>query len=274
MLFAFQLLARLPLWLLHGLGAALGWLVFCLSPGYRRNFSANAKQAGIAGPQWRAAVAAAGRLTLEVPRLWLGRPVPVRWQGAEQVDTALAQGRGVVFITPHIGCFEVAAQAYAQRFGARHPMTALYRPARQPWLAALEARARARPGLLTAPTTAGGVRQMLRALQAGHCVGLLPDQVPPSGQGVWQPFFGKPAYTMTLSVRLAQMTGAVTLLAWGERLTWGRGYVVHVVPMPILQGLDSATALATMNHALEQLVLHHADQYLWGYARYKQPRSD
>ena len=79
---------------------------------------------------------------------------------------------------------------------------------------------------------------------------------------------------MTLSVRLAQMTGAVTLLAWGERLTWGRGYVVHVVPMPILQGLDSATALATMNHALEQLVLHHADQYLWGYARYKQPRSD
>ena len=274
MLFAFQVLARLPLWLLHGLGAALGWLVFCLSPGYRRNFSANAKQAGIAGPQWRAAVAAAGRLTLEVPRLWLGRPVPVRWQGAEQVDTALAQGRGVVFITPHIGCFEVAAQAYAQRFGARHPMTALYRPARQPWLAALEARARARPGLLTAPTTAGGVRQMLRALQAGHCVGLLPDQVPPSGQGVWQPFFGKPAYTMTLSVRLAQMTGAVTLLAWGERLTWGRGYVVHVVPMPILQGLDSATALATMNHALEQLVLHHADQYLWGYARYKQPRSD
>ena len=274
MLFAFQLLARLPLWLLHGLGAALGWVVFCLSPGYRRNFLANAKQADIAGPRWRAAVAAAGRLTLEVPRLWLGRPVPVRWQGAEQVDTALAQGRGVVFITPHIGCFEVAAQAYAQRFGARHPMTALYRPARQPWLAALEARARARPGLLTAPTTAGGVRQMLRALQAGHCVGLLPDQVPPSGQGVWQPFFGKPAYTMTLSVRLAQMTGAVTLLAWGERLTWGRGYVVHVVPMPILQGLDSATALATMNHALEQLVLHHADQYLWGYARYKQPRSD
>ena len=274
MLFAFQVLARLPLWLLQGLGAALGWLVFCLSRGYRRNFLANAKQADIAGPQWRAAVAAAGRLTLEVPRLWLGRPVPVRWQGAEQVDTALAQGRGVVFITPHLGCFEVAAQAYAQRFGARHPMTALYRPARQPWLAALEARARARPGLLTAPTTAGGVRQMLRALQAGHCVGLLPDQVPPSGQGVWQPFFGKPAYTMTLSVRLAQMTGAVTLLAWGERLTWGRGYVVHVVPMPILQGLDSATALATMNHALEQLVLHHADQYLWGYARYKQPRSD
>ena len=274
MLFAFQLLARLPLWLLHGAGTVLGWMVFCLSPGYRRNFVANAKQAGIVGSQWRAAVAGAGRLTLELPRLWLGRPVPVRWQGADQVDVALAQGRGVVFITPHVGCFEVAAQAYAQRFGASHPMTALYRPARQPWLAALEAGARARPGLRTAPTTTAGVRQMLRALQAGHCVGLLPDQVPPLGQGVWQPFFGKPAYTMTLSVRLAQMTGAATLLAWGERLTWGRGYVVHVLPMPSLQGLDSAAALDALNRALEQLVLQHGDQYLWGYARYKQPRSE
>lgn len=272
MLFAFQLLARLPLWLLHGLGAALGWVVFFLSPGYRRNFLANAKQAGIAARQWRAAVAAAGRLTLEVPRLWLGNPVPVRWQGAQWVDAALAQGQGVVFITPHVGCFEVAAQAYAQRFGSSHPMTALYRPARKTWLAQLEARARARPGLLTAPTSTAGVRQMLRALKAGHCVGLLPDQVPPSGQGVWQAFFGKPAYTMTLSVRLAQMTGAVSLLAWGERLSWGRGYVVHVTPLPDFRALEAPAAVAAMNQILEDLVLQHSDQYLWGYARYKEPR--
>ncbi len=274
MLFAFQVLARLPLWLLHSLGAALGWLVFCLSPGYRRNFLANAKQADIAGPRWRAAVAAAGRLTLEVPRLWLGKPAPVRWQGAELVDAALARGRGVLFITPHLGCFEVAAQDYAQRFGTTHPMTALYRPARKAWLAQLEARARARPGLLTAPTTTAGVRQLLKALKSGHCVGLLPDQVPPLGQGMWQSFFGKPAYTMTLSVRLAQMTGAVTLMAWGERLSWGRGYVVHVTPMPDFASMETSVAVSAMNQALEKLVLQHSDQYLWGYARYKQPRSE
>ena len=273
MLFAFQLLARLPLWLLHGLGAALGWLVFCLSPGYRRNFSANAKQAGIAGPQWRAAVAAAGRLTLEVPRLWLGRPVPVRWQGAEQVDTALAQGRGVVFITPHIGCFEVAAQAYAQRFGARHPMTALYRPARQPWLAALEARARARPGLLTAPTTAGGVRQMLRALQAGHCVGLLPDQVPPSGQGVWQPFFGKPAYTMTLSAKLHSMSGAPIILTYAERLPQGKGYVVRFVKFEETLTGDPVQQAEAINRSMEKLIARSPAQYFWSYNRYKIPAN-
>ena len=115
---------------------------------------------------------------------------------------------------------------------------------------------------------------MLKALKAGHCVGILPDQVPPLGQGVWQSFFGKPAYTMTLSVRLAQMTGAVTLLAWCERLSWGRGYVLHILPAPTMQGLDGTSALSAMNHALESLILQHSEQYLWGYARYKQPRRE
>ena len=274
MLFVFQVLAKLPLWLLHGVGAVLGWTVFLLSPSYRRNFVANAAQAGLSRSQWRAAVSSAGRLALEVPRLWLGKPVPVSWEGAERVGAALAHGKGIVIITPHLGCFEVAAQAYAQRFGSTHPVTALYRPARQAWLSEVEARSRARSGLRTAPTTTAGVRQMLKALKSGHCVGILPDQVPPLGQGVWQYFFGKPAYTMTLSVRLAQMTGAVTLLAWCERLSWGRGYVLHILPAPTIQGLDGTSALAAMNHALESLIVQHSDQYLWGYARYKQPRSE
>ena len=98
MALVFQLLARLPLWLLHGAGAVLGWLVFWLSPTYRRRFLDNVAQSGLPAKQWRAAIAAAGRLTLELPRLWLGRPVPVRWQGAELIEAALAQGRGVVFV--------------------------------------------------------------------------------------------------------------------------------------------------------------------------------
>jgi KDO2-lipid IV(A) lauroyltransferase len=272
MLFVFQLLARLPLWLLQGAGAALGWLVFGLSPSYRRRFLDNVALAGLSAKQWRPAVAAAGRLALELPRLWLGRPVPVRWQNEELLDAALAQGRGVLIVTPHLGCFEVAAQAYADRCGHTHPMTALYRPARQPWLAALEGRARARPGLHTAPTSRAGVKQLLQALKRGHCVGLLPDQVPPLHQGVWAPFFGKPAYTMTLSARLAQQTGAVTLLAWGERLSWGRGYVVHVLPFD-QSGVSGEAAIIQLNQALEALVRQHPDQYLWGYARYKAPRA-
>ena len=113
-----------------------------------------------------------------------------------------AQGRGIVFLTPHLGCFEVTAQAYAERCGALGPMTVLYRPARKAVAARLVDAARARPGLATAPATLAGVRQMMRALRRGEAVGLLPDQVPPEGMGVWAPFFGRPAYTMTLAARL------------------------------------------------------------------------
>jgi KDO2-lipid IV(A) lauroyltransferase len=112
------------------------------------------------------------------------------------------------------------------------------------------------------------------ALKAGQAVGLLPDQVPPRGLGVWAPFFGRDAYTMTLSARLAQQTGAQVLLAWGERLPRGRGYVIHVRPLDGPLATDAAVAAAQINTAMQRLVLECPQQYLWGYARYKAPRED
>ena len=111
----FKTLSTLPLWLLHALGWSLGWLVFIASGVYRLRFLANARQAGIGWRQWRVAVGESGKLVAELPRLWLGRPVPVHWDGAQHVEQALALGRGVLFLTPHLGCFEITAQAYAQR---------------------------------------------------------------------------------------------------------------------------------------------------------------
>ena len=251
----------------------MGWCVFVASATYRRRFLAQARQAGLSAAQWRPAVAAAGQLVAELPRLWLGAPVPVQWVGQDHVETALADGRGVVFLTPHLGCFEVAAQAYAARFGAARPVTVLFRPPRQPWLRDWVTRARSRPGLLTAATTQAGVRQLLLALKQGHCVGLLPDQVPPEGQGQWLPFFGRPAYTMTLAARLAQQTGACVLMVWGERLPGGDGFRVHVQPLPRPLAADTVQAATQINQSLEGLILSCPGQYLWGYARHKQPRQ-
>jgi Kdo2-lipid IVA lauroyltransferase/acyltransferase len=120
----------------------------------------------------RASVAEAGKLVAELPRLWLrpaGQPIadPVHWHGAALAGRGPARVAGLVLLTPHLGSFEVAAQAYAERFGARQPMTVLYRPARQPWLRELEETARARPAW-PAPATLAGVRQMLRALRAAR----------------------------------------------------------------------------------------------------------
>ena len=270
----FRLLSHLPLWALHGLGWTLGWIAFLGSGDYRHRFLENVALAGVGRGAWMAAVGESGRLIAELPRLWLGRPVPVYWDGEEHVEAALAQARGIVFLTPHLGCFEITAQAYAARYGvAGQPMTVLFRPPRKAWLNAVVMQSRQRPGLATASTTLAGVKQLIKALKSGQCVGLLPDQVPPEGLGVWAPFFGKPAYTMTLSARLALQTGATVLVAWGERLSWGRGYVVHVMPMQQTLSGDMSEAAAQINVAMEGLILQSPQQYLWGYARYKTPKG-
>jgi Kdo2-lipid IVA lauroyltransferase/acyltransferase len=274
-------LSRRSLRHLHALGAAMGWLAYALSPSYRRHFKQNAALAGVAGRERRAAIADAGKLVAELPRLWL-RPAeqaitdPVRWDGIELVQELLDRGKGLMVLTPHMGSFEVTAQAYVERFGAKQPMTALYRPARQAWLRELEETARARPGLATAPANLAGVRLLMRALRRGETVGILPDQVPPDGMGVWAPFFGQPAYTMTLATRLIQQTGAAPVVMWTERLPRGGGYVVHVralpVPLPETAEDEAASALA-MNRSMEAIILEKPSQYLWGYNRYKNPRQ-
>jgi len=274
----FRALAWLPLPLLHGLGWLLGWVSFLVSPRYRRRLLAHVRQAQFSWREALASVAEAGKMVTELPRLWFGRPVRVGWEGAAVIEAAQAHGKGVLFLTPHLGCFEITAQAYAERFGAKQPMTVLFRPARQAWLRPLLEQARQRPGLDTASTSVTGVKQLIKALRAGQAVGLLPDQVPPQGQGVWVPFFGRDAYTMTLSARLARSAGAQVVLAWGERLSWGRGFLVHVRPFHGFgseeEAADAKAAAKAINHAMEALVHECPGQYLWAYNRYKQPRLE
>lgn len=309
MLILLRWLSRRSLRSLHALGAWLGWTIYLFSPDYRRRVLRNAARAGVSVAQRRQSVAEAGKMATEGLRLWLrpvGEPIadPVHWEGEQLIDEALALSRGLVFLTPHMGSFETTAQAYAQRFGARQPITVLFRPARYRTLRELQEMARTRPALSTAPATLGGVRQMLRALRRGEAVGLLPDQVPPDGMGVWADFFGRPAYTMTLAARLALQTGAPILLAWCERLPAGGGFVLRLSrlaePLPrrvadlsarqrdadasasraraLAQPRDDAAALQqaqaeVINRAMEVLILQCPQQYLWGYHRYKGPRQ-
>ena len=97
--------------------------------------------------------------------------------------------------------------------------------------------------------------------------------LPPLGQGVWAPFFGRPAYTMTLAARLALQTGARVVLIWGERLSWGRGYRLHTQALGHALSDDLDTAVVQINQAMETLIAQCPAQYIWGYARYKPPRQ-
>ena len=106
----FFMLARWPLGVLHPLGAALGWATYGLSPSYRKRLKAHSDQAGLSAAQRRSAVANAGRMVAELPRLW-GRPADqplgsrVRWEHPEVVEQALARGKCVLLLSPHLGCF-------------------------------------------------------------------------------------------------------------------------------------------------------------------------
>ncbi|MGH8749734.1 MAG: lysophospholipid acyltransferase family protein [Burkholderiales bacterium] len=268
-----RLLAALPLPLLHAAGTLLGWAIYVLSPTYRRHLRENLIRAGYSDAATRrAAIAAAGKGVLELPAIWLRpRAQVLRWvrriDGEALLEAARAQGLGIVFLTPHQGCFEITAKVAAERF----PITALYRPPKQRFVQLLIEAGRAGPNLRLATPDYAGVRELLGALKRKEAVGVLPDQVPSEGEGEWVEFFGRPAYTMTLAGRLARRSGSVTLLAFGERLPRGRGYVVHLRPLPApLPGESDARCV---NRALEALVRECPQQYLWGYNRYKRPRG-
>jgi KDO2-lipid IV(A) lauroyltransferase len=270
----FHLLSRLPLPLLHALGVMAGRLVYLASPTYRRNLRANLGLALGAETAdrlvWRVA-SEAGKAVLEAPLMWCADAARVvalarEIDGWEHVERARTEGRGLVFLTPHLGCFEITAQFIATRV----PISVLYRVPRQSWLDRLMREGRSRPGMSSWPADLSGVRALMKALRRKEAVGLLPDQAPKAGEGVWVPFFGRPAYTMTLAGRLAEGS-AELIFVWGERLPFGRGYRLHFsVPAEPLPD-DLATRAARINRELEALIRSCPTQYLWGYNRYKRP---
>jgi Kdo2-lipid IVA lauroyltransferase/acyltransferase len=268
----FRLLSTLPLPALHFLGSALGWATYLASPSYRRRLRGNLAHAGY-GQHLHAAIAESGKAIIELAFVWCARPERVARlvteENIELIDGPLAQGRGIVFLTPHLGCFEITAQQIAKRTR----LTVMYRPPKKAALKPLIEGARARDNLHLAPANLSGVRILAKCLKRGEPVGVLPDQVPQEGEGVWAPFFGRSAYTMTLPAKLAQLGKADIILVYAERRPRGLGYIVRFVPFAAsLEGTPAEQA-AAINLAMEQLIARCPAQYFWSYNRYKQPEG-
>ncbi len=266
-------LAALPLRVLHALGTVLGWLLYGIAPTYRQQLRANLAQAGLHDAATRrAAIAAAGRMLAELPVMWFRPDAAVAGLVREVIgeDLALAaraQGKPLLFLTPHMGCFEVTAQ-YAAR---QVPITVIYRPPHMGWLEPLMQEGRSRPNVRLVPADVTGVREVFNALKRAEAVGFLPDQVPGEGEGEWAEFFGRPAYTMTLAAKLAERPNVACFLAYGERLPKGRGY--RIVVRPLAEKQPGETPARHVNRALEALIRECPGQYLWSYNRYKTPRG-
>jgi KDO2-lipid IV(A) lauroyltransferase len=266
----FRLMARLPLPLLHWMGRITGLVVYAWPGRYRQRLRANARQAGYCGCGFTLRAAAqTGAMVFETPKIWL-RPQEsmklARCTDDSAVRAVLSTGKGVVFLTPHLGCFEITARHLTQ-YG---PITVMYRRPRMALLEPVMAQARNMAGLRAVPASMQGVRSFVRALRRGEAIGLLPDQVPRSGDGVWADFFGRPAYTMTLAGKLAQLDVEVVLTV-GERLAHGRGWRIHYTRLAHPLPSDPHVLACMINQAMESLIRQFPEQYLWSYNRYKVP---
>ena len=270
--FMLKLLSTLPLCVVHFLGAALGWVSYLSYKKYANLINTNLRLSKLTKDKisfkktLHRNISETGKAFLETFAIWFKDYSKLKnwYQGCtgwEHVDSALAKGKGIIFLTPHFGCFEITSLYYGQF----QPITVLFRPPRQNWLMPLISQGRQRGNVSLAPANAQGVKLLLQALKRGEAIGILPDQAPYEGEGEWVPFFGRPAYTMTLASRLAEKSGAQVLMAFGERLKNGRGYHIHI--KPIKEGGINSPEL--LNQEIEKAIAQCPSHYMWVYDRYK-----
>jgi Kdo2-lipid IVA lauroyltransferase/acyltransferase len=276
--FLFRLLAALPLSLAVWLGTCAGRLAARFNARLTTRARQQLRIAYPTEPRERialvanAALANQGRLIAETAHIWL-RPADMgalvrSVQGWELVEASRANGQPIIFLVPHLGAFELGGQYLNERI----PMAALYRAPKIRALEPLMQAGRNRVGGETYTADLAGVRGLLKSLKTGRSLMILPDQAPQEGDGIWAPFFGHFAYTMTLPARLAEKTGARLLIMMVPRREDGRGYDVIIEPgPPLFASRDRLAAATAMNAAVERCALTYPTQYQWHYNRYKQP---
>ncbi|SCZ67060.1 lysophospholipid acyltransferase family protein [Thiohalomonas denitrificans] len=268
--------AALPLPMAHAAGALLGRLAG-LFPNRNRDVTRRNLELCLPdlSPRERRrlehrSLIETGKTLAEAPQTWCGDPEKILSRvrgtsGESAVRQALSEGRGVIIAGPHLGAWEIIGLY----LGAHYPITSLYRPPDSPALEELMTTGRERTGARLVPTDAKGVRALLKRVSKGEMVGILPDQDPGYEAGVFAPFFGIPALTMTLVPKLAARSHALVVIGFAERLPEG-SYHIHFVPVgDAIYDPDPALSATALNHAVEQAVQRCPEQYQWSYKRFR-----
>lgn len=269
-----RLIARLPLSLIHRLGAGVGQVAIRWPNRQRRNALVNIalclphlsqiEQIRLRNRNLKEF----GKTYCEIAYLWL-RPVRQALALVREVRggelLARKPGQGLIVLSPHLGAWELAGLYLA----AQGPTAIFYKP--QKYLDDLIRAARGRSGAALAPIAARGIRVLVQALERGEAVGILPDQEPKADKGaVFAPFFGVPAFTMLLVNRLARRTDAPVIFLFAERLTNDAGFRLHCLRAPAgIDSTDDLEAATALNRGIEQCVLTCPEQYLWPYKRFR-----
>jgi len=266
------MIAMLPLAVVQLIGAFLGILAYIGSKKYRSLFRPQYEAAltarGIPFRLW-AAVRASGMLFSD--SLWIWRNPKKALEittvhNWDVVQNAMSEGKGMIILCPHLGGYEIIPRYLANHY----PATIMYRPSRQEWLNEVVEEGRAYPNMHFVQTNLNGVRQMTRALSKGEVIAILPDQVPSGGDGIWANFFGRPAYTTTLPIRLANRHNTPAVMFTAKLGILGGGWVIDAKRLDSFSD-DPNIAVKELNTAIEAAILVAPEQFIWSYNRYKHP---
>lgn len=274
----FWLVGQLPLRALQSFGRLCGAVMWRLPGSYRARARQNIERSLPGYPAVtlaKASLVHVATLFLEMPYWWSRQHVQQRIASQvkphdwTEIDRLLALGRGVILISPHVGNFELLGPVFSQR----HRSTVLFRLPRMAWLRQWLLELRNVGDLRLVPADTQGVRALAKALKRGEAVGVLPDQVPIDGEGVWSTFFGQPAYTTTLVHRLQKLTNAPIVVLCAYRDPDAGGFRLHHWVLGDQWPDDQVACADRINRALEVAIRHAPDQYLWGYNRFRKPTA-
>ncbi len=189
--------------------------------------------------------------------------------GIENLQEALALGRGCLIITGHIGFWEAGTFVLPQTGFA---FEVVAKPMRNPLVDAFFARMRQASGT-TLINSHNGARNILKSLKNNHVVGLLLDQHIKGPGSVAAPFFGRPAHTTTIITQMATRYRIPIVTAYSYRRP-DNNYEIRYDKMFFLEGdLSEANILANttlLNQKLEQGIRHDISQWFWLHRRWRQ----
>jgi KDO2-lipid IV(A) lauroyltransferase len=268
----------------HGLalwtGNVLGLAFYLLDAPHRRLAVRNLERAF---PEWpkgdaqrtaRRVFRHFGRLLIEVLRFTQLPKEEMRaqldFEGADRVRAALANGKGVIFISGHFGFWEIQGIGHALQLP---PMSVVARPLDNPLLHGLLERARTRLGNGVIYRR-GGLRRIMRTLQANSIVAIMIDQHIQSTDAVTVSFFGRAVSTTSAVAQLALRTGAAVIPVFAVPIAGGRYKLIYDPPVPppapdCAEPLHDFTQRCT--DVLERYVREHPDQWLWMHRRWRDP---
>lgn len=181
-----------------------------------------------------------------------------------QVKEILASGKNIVFLTPHIGNFELAIKYFALNLPMK--INILYKPEKDPVLNAIMLEGRTERNVVPVPTNRKGVLSLIKHLKSGGTIGILPDNVASGGDGEWVKFFGQYVYATSLTAKICQMPDVRTVLVQNVRTA--TGFKIRCIPFnPSSQ--DTHEIMQELYVEIEKLVREAPEQYYWSYDRFR-----